>query len=332
MNKAMKIAVLGDGGWGTTISIILSKKGIDVKLWSVSHEYAKTLDTKRENAKFLPGFKIPKEIAITSDIKEAVLKTDAIFIAAPSKYARSVIEKLKGLDLSKSVIVSVSKGLEEKTLLRISQIIEEVLGPVKLVVLSGPTIAKEVAQGLPAAAVVASKAASAAKAVQELFADTNLRLYTSKDIVGVELGGAIKNVIAIASGIADGMRLGVNAKSALVARGLVEISRLGTALGAEAKTLAGLSGLGDLVTTCVSQDSRNRGVGERLARGERISDIEKNMDMVAEGIKTSSSVYELAQAHKVDMPIASEVYRVIFEGKDPKQALSDLMSREFKEE
>ncbi|NQT95910.1 MAG: NAD(P)-dependent glycerol-3-phosphate dehydrogenase, partial [Candidatus Omnitrophica bacterium] len=253
-----KISILGDGGWGTTLSLLLSKKGFSVALWSAFADYVKLLRKTRENKKFLPGFTIPDSILITNNAEAAIEGSEAVILAAPSKYLRSVAQKIKGIDLSKQIVISVVKGIEADTFKRPSEIITDELGFLNIAVLSGPTIANEVAEGLPASSVAASSNEQTAGQVQEIFMTERFRVYTSPDTIGVELGGALKNIIAIAAGISDGLGFGTNAKAALFTRGLVEISRIGVALGAKQETFSGLSGMGDLVTTCVSLYSRNR--------------------------------------------------------------------------
>ena len=329
-----KICILGDGGWGTALSLLLHSKGFSVTLWSAFPDYAESLNKSRQNNKFLPGHKIPDNISITSDLKEAVGDSSAVIIAIPSQFLRSVVKNFKGLNLFSKIklVISAAKGIENKTFKRPSQIIEEELGLSEIVVLSGPTIAREVVERLPASAVVASEKEEHAKGAQELLMTERFRIYTSTDIIGVELGGALKNIIAIAAGISDGLGLGANAKAALFTRGLVEMKRLGVVLGAKEETFNGLSGMGDLVTTCISPYSRNRRVGEEIAKGKGLADILKETEMVAEGIDTTRSVYELSQKLDIDTPITREVYRVLFEGKNGLSAVNDLMTRSKKAE
>lgn len=327
-----KIAILGDGGWGTTLSILLSKKGFRVSLWSASEEYAYFLDKKRNNVKFLPGVRIPKNIKISSDISRIILAAEVLVLAIPSQYLRGVLSKINREFLHNKLIVSVVKGIENKTLMRMSEVTRDVLGNIRVSVLSGPTIAREVANLIPSAAVVASSDPLTASLLQGIFMTDRFRIYTNDDIAGVELGGSIKNVIAIACGICDGLKFGANTKAALLARGLIEMGRLGTAMGAKVHTFYGLSGLGDLVTTCSSVYSRNRGLGEKIGRGKKLKDIITHMDMVAEGVPTTKSVYELSKKYKVDMPITKEVYSVLYKNKNPLKAVDDLMARRGKNE
>ncbi|MFA5156040.1 MAG: NAD(P)H-dependent glycerol-3-phosphate dehydrogenase [Candidatus Omnitrophota bacterium] len=331
--KKPDIAVIGDGGWGTTLAVLLFKKGFNVCLWSAFADYAAYLDKKRVNTKFLPGVRIPDGIDITSDIRAAVSGKDIIVIAVPSQYLRGVLNKLKKSGYPrKAVYLSVTKGIEIATLKRMSQVIKEELGNVNTAVLSGPTIAWEIAKGIPAAAVIASRSIATRKRLQEIFMTDRFRIYTNNDVTGVELGGSLKNVIAIGCGISDGLGFGTNTKAALLTRGLAEITRLGKAMGGRPTTFSGISGLGDLVTTCVSTHSRNRFVGEQIGKGKSLGQIKSQMVMVAEGVPTAKSAYELSRKYKVEMPIAKEVYSVLYKNKSPVQAVKDLMTREKKEE
>lgn len=326
------ITVIGDGGWGTTLSIILNKKGYKIKLWSAFKDYSGYLNKKRENTKFLTGVKIPKGILITNSLKDASLNADLIILAVPSQYLRSVLSKLKIYNEPNKIFLSVVKGIETATLKRMSEVVYDVLGRVKLAVLSGPTIAYEVARSIPTTAVVASKDSRLAKEIQDILITDRFRVYTNKDVIGVELGGSLKNIIAIACGISDGLRFGTNTKAAILARGLAEMARLGVVLGADSKTFSGISGLGDLVTTCISPFSRNRFVGEQIGRGRRLKDILRDMEMVAEGVPTAKSAYFLSRKYKVDMPIIKEIYLVLYKNKSPIKAVDDLMSRKRKNE
>lgn len=326
------ICVVGDGGWGTTLAILLSRKGHEVTLWGAFPDYIEILRTNRENVKFLPGVKIPEAIKITSALDEAVREKEVVILAIPSQFMRGTITRLKMCDLSNKIFVSVAKGIENKTLKRMSEVIEEVLGELSLVVLSGPTIALEVVNGIPTTIVASSKDLGLAKKIQETFMTERFRVYTNNDVIGVELGGALKNIIAIAAGTSDALGFGTNAKAALLTRGLVEIARLGIAMGARKETFYGLSGLGDLTTTCISQYSRNRWLGEEIGKGKRLKDVLKKTEMVVEGVTTAKSAYELGKKYKVDMPISEEIYKVLYENKDPKMAVQDLMTRSPKEE
>jgi glycerol-3-phosphate dehydrogenase (NAD(P)+) len=330
--KKKTITVLGDGGWGTTLSMLLSRKGYDVCLWGVFSGYAVLLRQKRENIKFLKGIKIPKDIEITSEINEALGYSRTIILAIPSQYLRSVLKRIKNANTKKYIFLSAIKGIENKSLMRMSEVIEDELGEVNLAVLSGPNIAPEIARGLPAVSVLAAKESRIAQYFQELLMSDNFRVYTNNDVVGVELGGSLKNIIALACGISDGLKLGTNAKAALLTRGLLEISRLGVAMGAKRETFSGVSGLGDLITTCTSLYSRNRFVGEQIAKGMKLPVILNKMQMVAEGITTTKAAYELAKKYNVEMPITKEIFQVLYKHKSPKKAVKDLMQRERKSE
>ncbi|MCM8801565.1 MAG: NAD(P)-dependent glycerol-3-phosphate dehydrogenase [Candidatus Omnitrophica bacterium] len=329
----MNISILGDGGWGTTLAIHLFKRGFKVSLWGAFVDYVEYLKRKRINSRFLPGIRIPKKINITSNLDEAVKDKDLIVFAIPSQYLRSVLERFKLIDYPKDALyLSVIKGIECGSLKRMSEVIHDELGDIKLGVMSGPTIAYELVRGFPTTAVVASDNPDLRKILQDIFMNENFRIYTNDDVTGVELGGSLKNVIAIACGISDGLGFGTNTKAALLSRGLVEISRLGIAMGAKAETFAGLSGLGDLVTTCISAYSRNRFVGEQIGKGKTLKQITQKMQMVAEGISTTKSAYALSQKYNVEMPITKEVYYVLYKNKSPLKAVKDLMGRQRKEE
>lgn len=331
--KTHNISILGDGGWGTTLAILLAHKGYRVTLWSAFERYAALLDRKRLNPTFLPGMRIPQSIRITADLPEAAARARIVVLAIPSQYIRGVLKRIArcGFDRN-AVFVSVTKGIETGSLKRVSEIVHEELGPVRLAVLSGPTIAREVAAGIPTTVVAASRNRQVQRLVQDVFMTERFRVYTSEDVAGVELGGSLKNVIAIACGIADGLGFGTNTKAAILSRGLAEISRLGHRLGAQVKTFSGISGLGDLVTTCASAHSRNRCLGEQIGRGRSLAKIVAGMQMVAEGVPTAKSAYRLSVRHRVDMPITREVYRVLYRNKPPQQAVRDLMTRQKKAE
>ncbi len=328
----MKITILGDGGWGTALAILLYKKGLGVVLWGAFPEYVDVLKKTRENSKYLPGVAIPQELAITADLREACLGSSVIFLATPSHFLREVCEKIKPHVTSDYIFVIATKGLESNTLLRMSQVIQEILGDVRFAVVSGPTLAQEVAQGHPSAATVSSPTPSVARTVQNVLMTDTLRIYTNRDMIGVELGGSLKNVIAIAAGVVDGLGFGANTKSALITRGLVEITRLGVAMGADRRTFSGLSGLGDLFTTAGSDLSRNHNFGFQIGRGMSVEEAKRSTDMVIEGVRTAEAAVVLARKYDVEMPITKEVYRVIYEGKHPQQAIASLMAREPKSE
>ncbi len=332
-SRKEKITVIGDGGWGTTLAILLSKKGYPVTVWGAFADYVCELNKSRVNSRFLPGFKIPDAVKITHDLGSALLDKDIVVIASPSQHLRSVLKQIKKSGYSKNAVyLSVTKGIEIDTFKRMSEIIYEELGKVKLAVLSGPTIAHEVAAGVPTAAVIASANIKIRKQLQGVFMTDKFRIYTNSDVVGVELGGSLKNVIAIACGISDGLGFGSNTKASLLARGLAEISRLGVAMGAKAQTFSGISGLGDLVTTCISKYSRNRHVGEELGKGKTWKQIKSHMQMVAEGVPTAKSAHQLSLKCKISMPITNEIYSVIYNNKSPSKAVKSLMARSKKEE
>lgn len=332
MSNIKNITVLGDGGWGTTLGIHLARKNYRVTIWGAFPDYVARMKKTRLNPKFLPGVKIPASIILTSDLKQAVASADLIVLAIPSQYAAAVLKKLKSRRPSGKIFLSVIKGIDTDSLLRMSELIYKALGRVPLAVLSGPTIASEVAHGIPTTAVIASSNQAIARQLQTIFNSKTFRIYTNGDLIGVELGGSIKNVIAVACGVCDGLGYGTNAKAAILTRGLAEMARLGKALGAKPQTLTGLTGLGDLATTCFNPASRNRSVGEALGRGQSVKKVLSRMDMVAEGVATVKAVYKLSQKYKVSMPISTEVYNIIYKGKSPQKAVSDLMQRELKSE
>lgn len=327
-----RITVLGDGGWGTCLSILLASRGNPVTLWGAFPRYVAEIHRRRENVKFLPGVPIPASVNVTGQIEEAWAGAEVIVVAVPSQYLRDVLKRFAGRPWDKVKVVSVVKGIDPNTLMRMSELIRSLVPAKQLAVLSGPSISYEVARGVPTTVVSASTDPALAAQVQALFTTDQFRVYSSTDVVGVELGGALKNVIAIACGVADGLGFGTNTKAALVTRGLVEMARLGAVMGAKPETFSGLSGLGDLVTTCFSPHSRNRTVGEQLGRGTAMIDITSNMEQVAEGIATAKSAAALAQKHRVEMPICTAVAQVLYEGKSPHDAVRELMARDPKPE
>jgi len=328
MMGKIRVSVLGDGGWGTALALVNLRRGNDVMLWSAFPEYAEVLRKKRENVKFLPGIKLPASLRITSDLKEAVAFGDVLVLSIPSQFLRRVVAQLKGLPYQKKILVSTAKGIEKKTCLRPTQILRELLGKkVPIVVLSGPSHAEEVARNIPTLVVAASDDAKSAKFVQEHFRDPKFRVYVQNDVPGVELGGALKNVIAIAAGVCDGLKFGDNTKSGLLTRGIYEMVRLGVKLGARPDTFFGLSGIGDLMTTCFSKHGRNLFVGRELGKGRKIKDILAGMAMVAEGVDSALSVHQICEREGVDMPILREVYRMLFKHKTPADAVATLLSR-----
>jgi glycerol-3-phosphate dehydrogenase (NAD(P)+) len=330
----MKISVLSDGAWGTALAILLEGKGHTVTLWGPFPDYVREMAETRCNHRFLPAAALPAALRITPDMAAAVHGAEILVLATPVQYMRSMLEKLAVTPLrGKPLLVNVAKGIEVQTHLRPQQMVRGQLGDARYAVLSGPSHAEEVCQQLPAAVVAASSDAADAAIVQDAFMTDFFRVYTSTDVVGVELGGALKNIFAVAAGICDGLGFGDNAKAALITRGIVEMARLGKALGGKPETFAGLSGVGDLMVTCMSRHSRNRHVGEELGRGRSLDSIQSEMGMtVAEGVKTVLAAHELAHQKGVAIPIIDEVYAALYEGKDPAQAARDLMTREGKSE
>ncbi len=333
MNR--KISVLGAGSWGTTLAILLFKKGFNVTLWEFDKNQAQLLDQKRVLS-FLPQTIIPKEILITANLEIACQEAKVIVFAIPSHFMRDVAKKVANLKRNeKYIAVSVAKGFDRKSLKRMSEVLEEELVTnlqPEIAVLSGPSHAEEVSKGIPTAIVIASKNIGTSKLLQTVFMTPLFRVYTSEDIVGVEIGGSLKNVIALACGISDGLGLGDNTKAALMTRGLVEIGRLGIKMGANPFTFSGLSGMGDLIATCMSRHSRNRNLGEKIGQGKSLKTALKEIIMVAEGIPTTRCAYKLAKKLDISLPITKEVYQVLFENKEPQIAIKNLMERKPKGE
>jgi glycerol-3-phosphate dehydrogenase (NAD(P)+) len=328
----MNVTVIGTGGWGTALAVLLQGNGHKVTLWGRLKEEVEPIIAAGENKAFLPGVKIPKEIVLTLDTKSALREAELAVLAVPSHGMRPICQQLCESVPTGLPLVSVAKGIENETGARMSEVIAQVLPAARVIVLSGPSHAEEVGRGIPTAVVVAAKDQALAATAQKAFMNERFRIYTHDDIIGVELGGALKNVIAIAAGACDGIGFGDNTKAALCTRGLAEMTRLGVALGARRETFFGLSGVGDLIVTAFSRHSRNRGFGERLGKGETPEQIVASTQMVAEGVKTAKSAWQLAQRHGVDVPITSQVNAIIYEGKGPKQAVRDLMTREAKPE
>lgn len=329
----MRVSVIGSGSWGTALSVLLHDNKHKVKLWFRREDLLEKVKITRENSIYLPGVKIPDEVFLTSNLNEALDGAEIIVLAVPTQYLRRIISREEFKNCKDKVIVNVAKGIENETLMRISEIVSEVLGvDENYCVLSGPSHAEEVSRKMPTAVVVASLNKDIAKFVQDVFINSYFRVYTSEDVVGVELGGALKNIIAIATGIADGIGFGDNTRAAIMTRGIAEIVRLGVAMGARLETFAGLSGIGDLIVTCTSKYSRNRFVGEQIGKGKKLDEILKNMVMVAEGIWTTVSAVKLSEKYGIEMPITNSVYDVLFNGKDPMSATSELMGRSAKPE
>jgi glycerol-3-phosphate dehydrogenase (NAD(P)+) len=329
-------AVLGDGAWGIAVALLLAQRPDQrVRLWSARAETGRLLQQQRENSHLLPGVRLPETVELTTEVRAAVAGADVWVSAIPTVYLRPTLLRIRDERTDSKVVppvISLTKGIENGTFLRPSEILAEVLGAEQVVVLSGPSHAEEVSRGLPTSVAAASTDYELARQVQQHFRSDRFRVYTNLDPVGVELGGALKNVIGLAAGACDGLGYGDNARAALLTRGLAEMTRFGVALGAEAATFAGLAGLGDLITTCFSPHGRNRQVGERLARGEALNDILGSMGKVAEGVTTTRAVHDRASRMGIDMPITAEVYRVLYEGKDPRTAVNDLMLRSPKGE
>ena len=327
----MDISVIGLGSWGTALALHLHKRGQDVILYGRLEDQFEEISMSRKHP-FLPGLTIPEGIRMTNDLTEAC-RNEFLVLAVPSPFVRGVMEKVVTVSIGKKNIINVAKGFEIESGKRISEVVSEVAGEsYGYCILSGPTHAEEVARELPAAIVAASNDLELALSVQQLFSDETLRVYTSRDTIGVEVGGSFKNVVAIAAGIVDGLQFGDNAKAGLITRGLYEMKRLGKALGAEGDTFNGLTGVGDLIVTCMSRHSRNRGFGERIGRGEKSSDILKDMKMVTEGVFAAKAFHRLNEKLGLSLPITDEVYKTIYEDKDPVQCFKDLMSREMKME
>lgn len=333
--KYQNISIIGDGGMGTVMGMLLCEKGLRPRMWGYDRVQLMEIAEVRENRRFLPGYAIPEELVFEPDDKRIIVGADLIVSAVPCQYMRSVWQRLRPHFRETVPIVSVTKGIENDTLLRPTQILGQILGESgQYAVLSGPTIADELARKLPATACSAAENRDLAETVQHIFSDSIewLRVYSNVDIIGVELAGAMKNVIAIAAGIIDGVGLGDNAKAALLTRGLAEITRLGLAMGAKQETFAGLTGLGDLVTTCISPTGRNRSFGERIGKGTSVEQARLATNSVVEGIATCESVVALAKEHGIEMPITEAIYHVIFDGKSVQAALNDLMSRRLRAE
>ncbi len=331
----MKIAVLGDGAWGSALAMNLARNGHEVIVWGAFPDYIEKLQKERVNSRFLPGVEYPDGVTFTADAADTAA-AGVWVLATPTQFLRPVLQKFKNIFALDSgrIVVDIAKGIEDGTWLRIGEMVADEWGEVaNYVTLSGPSHAEEVSRSMPTAVVVASKSTSACETVRDLFMNSTFRVYTSDDVVGLELGGALKNVMAIAAGIIDGMQLGDNPKAALMTRGIAEMGRLGAALGGRAETFAGLSGIGDLIVTCTSRHSRNRFVGEELGKGRKIEDITAGMGMVvAEGVRTCRGAYELSVRAGVETPIIQQMYRILYEGQSPEQAIEELMNRNARPE
>lgn len=328
----LKVAFLGGGSFGTALGVMLSKKGIDVSIWAKDRVLVDDINIKRENIKYLPNITIPSNITAYIDMEEAIKNSDIVVLAVPSHAIREVSKKLSQYINSSQIIATVAKGIESGTLKRMSEIIEEETNGVPVVVISGPSHAEEVAQDIPTTIVVSSKDMNAAGKVQDIFMSNKFRVYTNDDLIGVEIGGACKNIIALAAGISDGIGYGDNTKAALMTRGMSEIIKIGMKLGGKAETFYGLTGMGDLIVTCTSIHSRNRRAGILIGKGMSREEATKEVGMVVEGIKACKAFYELKEKENVSMPITDTLYRVLFEDKDPKYGVYELMSRNKKDE
>ncbi len=331
----MHIAVLGAGSWGTTLAIVLSENGHTVTLWSFLERDALLIRERGENPSFLPGVAIPPAIKVTSDVRAAVAGAELIVAAVPAQHLRGVMMQLRDLPLQGVPVVNVAKGIEMGTLMTMSEMLHDTLpdlDPRHVCTLSGPSHAEEVSRHIPTTVVVASTSIETARTVQSAFMLPYFRVYVSTDLRGVEIGGALKNVIAIAAGIIDGANLGDNTKAAVMTRGIAEIARIGVALGARIQTFGGLSGIGDLMVTCMSRHSRNRYIGVEIGKGRSLQAIQAGMVMIAEGVATTQSAFDLARKVGVEVPIIEQVHRILFEDKDPLKACRDLMTRDPKGE
>lgn len=321
------ISIIGAGSWGTANAISLAKKNIDVLLWVREKELLNNITNSRTNDTYLPDVYIPDNISVSDDIEKVCNKSDIVVIATPSHIVRRITQVIKPYIKKEQIIVNLAKGIENDSLLRMSQVIEEYLPNNKIVTLSGPSHAEEVAKDIPTTVVVSSKSRQAAEFVQDAFMTPRFRVYTNPDLIGVELGGALKNIIALGAGIIDGLGYGDNTKAAIMTRGIVEMARLGVSLGAYRTTFAGLSGIGDLIVTCTSMHSRNRRAGIAIGQGKSMEEVVNSTKMVVEGIKTTKSAYELAKKQNIEMPITEEIYNVLYEGKDVLNCVTNLMMR-----
>ncbi len=328
----MKIAVIGSGSWGTAVAVLLAGKGNDVYLWSWQQEETDRLNRDRENCEFLPGIKFPENIICTHNMEECADEAELIVTAAPSPATRTTAKQLSPFVKNGQKIVNISKGLEEGTLMRLSQVYKSEIPQADIAVMSGPSHAEEVSRGLPTTNVAAAENIKTAEFVQDVFMRDNFRVYTSTDVIGVELGGALKNIIALCAGISDGLGYGDNTKAALMTRGLAEIARLGIAMGAKEETFMGLSGVGDLIVTCTSMHSRNRRAGILLGQGKSLDETLKSVHMVVEGVNTASAAYKLGEKYGIEMPITAEANAILFDGKSAREAVNSLMTREKRHE
>lgn len=323
-----KVGVIGGGSWGTALAILLAKKGHKVDIWLRDRHQCESINLTKENIKYLPGVILPSNIGISDDLSKVVYQKDVLILAVPSHAVRSTLSLIKN-DLNENqIVVNVAKGIETDTLLRISEIVFQETPQVEYVVLSGPSHAEEVAKDMPTTVVVASEKRKVAEYIQDIFMAPKFRVYTNPDVIGVELGGALKNIIALGAGISDGLGYGDNTKAALMNRGLIEIARMGQKMGANLMTFAGLSGIGDLIVTCTSMHSRNRRAGILIGQGKNVEEAIKSIGMVVEGIKTTKAAYQLSRKYNSDMPITEELYGVLYCGEDVKKSVINLMLRD----
>lgn len=327
-----KIGILGTGSWGTALGVVLANKGLKVDMWGRDNNQIEDMITTRENKRYLPNIKLSKNMGFSNDLEETIYNKDIILLSIPTHGVRETLNLCKSYIKKEQIIVNVAKGIENDTLMRISEIVKEILPGNDFAVLSGPSHAEEVALDIPTTIVSAALSKNVAEYVQDVFMTPNFRVYTNPDIVGVELGGALKNIIALGAGISDGLKYGDNTKAALMTRGIFEISRLGENMGASSSTFSGLAGIGDLIVTCTSEHSRNRRAGILIGQGMTTEEAIKEVGMVVEGIKTTKSTYQLAKKQGIDMPITDELYKVLYGGKDVKYSVLDLMGRDKKHE
>ena len=326
------VGVLGAGSWGTALSVLLHENGHQVTVWSINEEEVRMLSEKREYEAKLPGVKLPRELVFTSNLEEALTGRDFLVLAVPSPFTRETAKKMSPYIKEGQIIVDVAKGIEETTLMTLSQQIKQEIPQADVAVLSGPSHAEEVGRGLPTTCVIGAETKKTAQYLQSMFISRMFRVYISPDILGIELGGSLKNVIALAAGIADGLGYGDNTKAALITRGIAEIARLGVKMGGKIETFTGLSGIGDLIVTCASVHSRNRKAGYLMGQGRTMEEAMKEVNMVVEGVYSAKAAAKLAEKYQVSMPIVEQVNKVLFEGKNPAEAVDELMLREVKSE
>ena len=326
------VGIMGAGSWGTALALLLHKNGHEVAVWSISKEEVEMLSTKREHASKLPGVKIPEDMEFTTDMEAAIRGKDFLVLAVPSPFTRSTARSMKPFVADGQIIVDVAKGIEETTLMTLSQQIEEEIPQADVAVLSGPSHAEEVGRGLPTSVVIGARKKGTAEYLQKMFMNEVFRVYTSPDMLGMELGGSLKNVIALAAGIADGLGYGDNTKAALITRGIAEIARLGVKMGGAVESFTGLTGIGDLIVTCASQHSRNRKAGYLIGQGMSMQEAMDEVKMVVEGVYSTKAAVKLGEKYDVALPIIGEVNKVLFEDKNPREAVNELMLRDSKAE